>query len=489
MIQRDFPYETVNTFLRSCTDAFMPKTVQRLLRAEGVRIDVQEVTDFLDGHPSVFFLSGGRYITRAGIFTNACFSIKPQRFEIESGILIIGHRCMPFTDPEMLPHELSFTFSGMTIRKKCIEIASDDVLDMYRLFGEEYVPQFLGLDPGNEDRDFARNDFEIPNRIFLTVCDMRALYKKWDFSYGDCLSARLLNWNEGLIEILPVKEMRSHIFESTEENDVRERWYEHLENALISAIEKYGPCQSIEEQLACTFVDNTDVLCIPGCGSLDEYLGRTKKIVFAEYGVETRLWKKGEECTASSWRDRFESGIDVSETLYGEIGIPLPEFMVDAYILDSLYRKDKGIRDVFKRIIPSSFVLEEWQLKTFLLHLETKYVILSETYNRFTDFNKGEVRSRALKLYSALVKLICDLDSCGLPADLFPQQDLVVLSQLFTHTGHLVEALLYQENLSDKDLSAASASLEGMTFSFEDIEEILVSVMENKKKDAFSIVK
>ena len=163
--------------------------------------------------------------------------------------------------------------------------------------------------------------------------------------------------------------------------------------------------------------------------------------------------------------------------------------MVDAYILDSLYRKDKGIRDVFKRIIPSSFVLEEWQLKTFLLHLETKYVILSETYNRFTDFNKGEVRSRALKLYSALVKLICDLDSCGLPADLFPQQDLVVLSQLFAHTGHLVEALLYQENLSDKDLSAASASLEGMTFSFEDIEEILVSVMENKKKDAFSIVK
>ncbi|WP_428770912.1 hypothetical protein V1L52_03460 [Treponema sp. HNW] len=489
MLKRDFPYETVNTFLRTCTKPFTSKTIQRLLRAEGERAALREVSDFLDSHPSVFPLSDGSYIARPGLFTDAYFSIKPRRFEVDSGILIIGHRCMPFVDPEMLPHELNFTFAGMPVHKKCIEIASDDVLDMYRLFGEEYVPQFLGLDPGNEDRDFAENDFEIPNRIFLTVCDMRALYKRFDFSYADRLSARLVNWDEGLIELRPIKEMRSNLFESTEENELRERWYDVLETCLLSTIEEYGPCHSIEEQLVCAFFGNTDILCISGCGSLDEYLMRTKNVVFAEYGVETRLWKKGEECTASSWRDRFESGIDVSETLYGEIGIPLPEFMLDAYILDSLYRRDKGVREIFKRIIPSSFVLEEWQLKTFLLHLETKYVILSEKYNRFTDFNKGEVRSSALKLYSALVKLICELDSCGLPADFFPQQDLVILSQLFAHTGHLVEALLYQENLSDKDLSAASASLEGMTFSFEDIEEILVSVMENKKKDAFSIVK
>ena len=94
-----------------------------------------------------------------------------------------------------------------------------------------------------------------------------------------------------------------------------------------------------------------------------------------------------------------------------------------------------------------------------------------------------------MALYSALVGLICELDSCGLNADVFPQQDLVILSQLFAHTGRLIEVLLYQESMSESDLSSASASLEGMEYSFEDIEEVLIDIMHNKRKDAFSVVK
>ncbi len=490
MLNGDFPYEAVNMFLRMYTKTFTPTAVQRYLRRRGFRTSPQEIGDFLDAHPAAFILDGAEYISRAGVFTGKYFSIKPSRFEIDAGILIIGHRCMPFTDPEMLPHELCFCYGKNTVQKKCINAASDDILDMYRLFGEEYVPQYLGLDPGNAERNFAENDFEIPNRIKLTVCDLASLYEKWNFSQSDRLLARVKDWNNGLVELIPLKQTKLHLFESTAADEQRELWYHRFESCLLNAIETYGPCSCIEEQLACAYFGNTRLLCDAGCGSAEEFLTYTKNIAFAEYGVETRLWKKNEEvCASALLKNNFQSGVDVSDTLYAETGLPIPEFMIDAYVLDSLYCKDEGVVAVFKKMVPSSCVLQEWQLKTFLLHLESRFAALTQTYNRFTDFNKGDVRHRALALYSALVELICELDSCGLNADVFPQQDLVILSQLFAHTGRLIEVLLYQESMSESDLSSASASLEGMEYSFEDIEEVLIDIMHNKRKDAFSVVK
>ncbi|MGI5174404.1 hypothetical protein H0R92_12515 [Treponema sp. OMZ 840] len=490
MFKGDFPHEAINAFLRMHTAAFTPKFLQRYLLQQGIRVPAREIPDYLDMHPLVFELSGNEYVSRAGLFTAAYFSIKPSAFELREGILVIGHRCMPFADPEMLPHELQFFSGKYAISKKCMEVFSDDVLDMYRLFGEEYVPQYLALDPGNEQRDFAGNDYEIPNRINMTVCDMQPYYERWDFSSDDRLLARVADWHKGLIEIVPLKQKRSHRFESTPDDERRRFWYRCMDSCLQTAIRTYGPCGSIEEQLAFAYLGNTGLLCRPDCGSIEEYLAQTESIDFAEYGVETRLWKKGEEVYASPlWKGHMQAEFDFSDTLFAEIGIPIPEFMLDAYIFDSLYRKDKTVKNVYKRIVPETCVLDEWQVKTFLLHLESRYAILSETYNRFTDFTKAEVRRSALELYSALVKLMCELDSCGLSVDAFPQQDLVILSQLFAHTGRLIEVIVYQENLTDSDIVSASVSLEGMVGSFEDIEEVLIAVMHSKKKDAFSIIK
>ena len=63
------------------------------------------------------------------------------------------------------------------------------------------------------------------------------------------------------------------------------------------------------------------------------------------------------------------------------------------------------------------------------------------------------------------------------------------MSQLFAHAGRLIEVILYQEDMSDKELDAAAASLDGMYGSFEDIEENLTVIMRSKRKDAFSVIK
>ena len=201
MVKEDFPFEAVNAFLRVHTAVFTPKTVQRHLLQQGFHVNVREIPEYLDSHPLAFELNGNDYISRAGLFTGEFFSIKPSRFEIQEGILVIGHRCMPFTDPEMFPHELNFYTDKKAVTKKCIPVAADDILDMYRLFGEEYVPQFLALDPGNEKYNFAENDYEIPNKINLTVCNMKALYERWNFAYKDRLLAKVVDWDKGTVEL------------------------------------------------------------------------------------------------------------------------------------------------------------------------------------------------------------------------------------------------------------------------------------------------
>jgi len=208
MVKEDFPFEEVNAFLRVHTAVFTPKTVQRHLLQQGFHVNVREIPEYLDSHPLAFELNGNDYISRAGLFTGEFFSIKPSRFEIQEGILVVGHRCMPFTDPEMFPHELNFYTDKKAVTKKCIPVAADDILDMYRLFGEEYVPQFLALDPGNEKYNFAENDYEIPNKINLTVCNMKALYERWNFAYKDRLLAKVVDWDKGTVELSFLKQER-----------------------------------------------------------------------------------------------------------------------------------------------------------------------------------------------------------------------------------------------------------------------------------------
>lgn len=490
MFETNFPEEAVEVFLRTHTSIFTPKLLQQYLWRQGYRTSARELPDYLDEHPLVFPYGTDAYISRAGIFTNRYFSIKPEKFEITSGILVIAERCMPFCDPEMLPHELQFFYEQKPIAKKCTTVLADDVLDLYQLFGEEYIPQYIALDPANEKRNFAENDYEIPNRIDLLVCDMDALYKKWEFAYTDRLLARITDWNKGYVEIIPLKQQRRHIFERTEEDEKRSAWYGAFEKALLTVIEKYGPCASIEEQLACAYFENAPHLFKRSCGSAKEYFEQSQTIGFETYGVETRLWKKGEDVPAQGlWNDTVTDDQNALNASYAETGLPMPEFIVDAYIYDALYQNDGDTSALYKRIVPETCLLEKWQSKTFLLHIEARYAILAKTYNRFSDFQKAGVRSDALRLYSALLHLMCALDSCGLPIHAFPQQDLVILSQLFAHAGRLIEVILYQEDMSDKELDAAAASLDGMYGSFEDIEENLTVIMRSKRKDAFSVIK
>lgn len=461
-----------------------------MLIKHGIKVPAQEITAYLEIHPYVTQLANKKYITRAGCFTGRFFSIKPAKYEIEHGILIPGDRCMPFADPQMLPDELHFVFNAQSIPVIRGEYATTELLDHYMLYGEEYSPQYLAMDPCNSEQDFSVNGFELPSKMKLTVLDMSELYEAWNFQYGDRLLLYVIDWDKGFISLAPNIIRKENPFEQTSSEEKRKKWYESFEQRLLSSFDKYGPCGSMEEQLAAAFLCDIPGLTDMYCGSVEEYLEQTEKVGIVEYGVESRLWKNDSDIPASgNWINETDDSEVMAGTLYGVFGLPIPDFIVDAYILDSLYKKEETSAQIINRILSDEMILSPFQRSLFILHLERQHDIIKRTYNWFADYEIGDIRNQALKLYSQLLCLICELDRCNVPADRFPQQELVILSQLYNHTGKLIEALLFQKGISDKDISAANLSLEGMNFSFGEIQGPLRIALKQHQKNAFSIVK
>ncbi len=156
----------------------------------------QELLLFIDSINYIIPLTNNRFITRAGIFTGMPFAIKPSRYEIENNILIIGDRFMPFVDPEILPHDLIIKFLGRTIKHKVVSIPSGYVIDAYKFYGEEFIPQVISMDKANNELEYAKNDYMIPADVDLTVLDMSSFYKFFHFAYGQRICAVVTDYNK-----------------------------------------------------------------------------------------------------------------------------------------------------------------------------------------------------------------------------------------------------------------------------------------------------
>lgn len=481
----------LNSLVRKELNMFSAKNIQTLFAEQGIKLSAKDVSAYLQMNPYVTQLSNKKFITRAGCFTGRFFSIKPTKYEVEQGILVPGDRCMPFTDPQMLPDELTFVYNGLSIPHCKGEYITSELLDHYVLFGEEYSAQYLALDPCNEELDYSSTGFELPQKMKLTVLDMKCLYEGWGFQHGDRLILYVIDWNKGVVSLSPELIRKDNPFEQTAAEEKRKKWFGIMTLELLDSFERAGPCGSMEEQLATAYLGNIPELTDVTCGSVEELLEQTDQIAIVEYGVESRLWRKDAEIPAAGgW---VNENIDDSEmmtgTLYGVFGLPMPDYLIEAFILDSLYRKEKSSARIISRILPDISLLSPFQQSLLILHLERQHDIIKKTYNWFADYEIGDVRSQALKLYSQLLCLICELDRCNVPVDRFPQQELVILSQLYGHTGKLIEALLFQKAISEKDISAASLSLEGMNFSFSEIQGPLRAALKQHQKNAFSIVK
>ena len=457
------------------TATFSAKQLQQKMQKFGANISIKTLRLWLQDDINVFQLEKDVYITKTGCFTGREFGIKPSKYEIDHNILIVGHRCVPFIDGDILPFEIDFFFDKKKLSYVKKNILTSEIIQHHKIFGEENFLQYVMFDPSNEDIDFSINGFELPSMMDFTVLDMEEFYKKSDFQYEDWIRARVISYADSQITLEPDCRHIYNPFEQSVFDEKKEEWNKVFESTFMENLKKFGPRSCIEEQLMFHFINSMFELSVPHAGSVEEYLKISQKIGFCEFGVESRLWILNEEISDSkNWvgKSVAESENPVSEM----IGLQISDEIIDAFILDALFKKEEDPSNIIDRIFEADYG-NTMEIEITKLLLKNKFPILKRNYNWFADYEIAQLREEVLKIFKKTHNLYKNIENSQTQVDDYPQQDLITFMQLYSHTKKMIESLVLADDIDQSSINAAYSSLEGMNYTFEEIKGVLNEVL------------
>ncbi len=483
----------VAKFLRTYRHPFSLSEMKKVFEACGIEAEPQDIEYYLDSSANVMKLTNGKYLTHAGAFTGEIFSIMPTSAEAEQGVLVAGDRCMPFVESDRISSTLKFYINGKKIPSKIGEFDSDTAIDMFMLFGEEYAPQYIAADPANSDLNMAERDFELPNAVKLTGLSLDYLAENYNYKKGDRLLCCVSDWDKGTLNVMVLHSSDSP-FDNGAVGEKRLEWYALLEKKMLESFNRSGPLGSIEDQIVDVIYRNRSKLCVPYCGSLEEFVTRyAKKIAFQRYGVETRLWHKGEDVPAfGEWNKESAicTGNSKKDLSFEEYSVAfVPPSVIDQFILNACFKKEKDIASSFMTFLfDDDYSASDTFYRDLSLNLKDRTIIISQDYNWFADQILGPVRCRCLELYAKISGLIRKIDYNGKTFLDFPSSELVILLQLHEHILKMLEGLATEpqaEELAENYL----LSLDGMEWNFDEISGVLEKALAQEQRSQFKIVK
>ena len=141
-----------------------------------------------------------------------------------------------------------------------------------------------------------------------------------------------------------------------------------------------------------------------------------------------------------------------------------------------------------KRMFPAKFALTNDEKKYVFLHIAERYATIKKSYNYFADYPVGAIRKQALSLYSLVSALVYDVESSNAQFNQFPQQELVILSQLFTHINRILESINSNPDAAVEDVATLELSIEGMECNYYDIVDAIRYVVEKQRRNDFTVV-
>ncbi len=424
------------------------------------------------------------WITRAGLFTGTTARIRPSAHEIASGILIPGSRLVPFVNPALLPHELTFLYDSRTLARNPVSMNTASLYPFYRFFGEEYTPQFLSLDNEQNAELFAGNDFIDPEECIIQAVDMKNLYWKESFTPGDLICARVVNWREGIVELSVLPSAKC-------DREKEQAWIQLLEESLGNVFELVGPGASMDEQLSFAFYLNQSLLTSDNSVCLHDFIGNSEKISIEPYGVESRIWYRNTEIPAQgTWNMAIVSAPEnPAEEAFMQLGLPVSDRIMQAYILDSLFLRESSEDALLERLVPVHGNSPSFCVPEIRRVVQMRLAALRDGYNWFADHEQGTLRNRFITLHNALTVFILHLQHAGIAPNRIPDQGAVVLGQIMAHTISALELLADPESVHESEAESLWVSIEGMEDSFFETKTAIQDVLPALLKSRFSVIK
>jgi hypothetical protein len=308
--------------------------------------------------------------------------------------------------------------------------------------------------PGNESA-FNSDPYEDPPDVSIQTLDMRNLYRELALVPGDRLVVRSLNWKKGSFSL----ERAGRNEWSKADLDA---WQEAAEEGFEASFELLGPGESTEEQIAYAYWHGKERMRELPAYALEEFLyERTDRIETASYGIETRFWFAGREIPDMKGLPPLPVLAPVEELENSGVA-PVSEYVVQSYIWDAFFRRDRDISALVKRIIPPALNVRKENLQRFAEYVAELYAELGAVYSPFTDAPLGPIRQRMAELHTAVIDLAARLGRGDINAAWLPKHTFIILSQIQSHTAAVLEDLDIDAPPTNEELEAMDNSLDSM---------------------------
>ncbi|MCL2244874.1 MAG: plasmid pRiA4b ORF-3 family protein [Treponema sp.] len=479
--------EALYEFLENSTEPFTLEDITNFAQAAGQKRNkklIHEVNSYLDIRKIAFKKDNRYWVSRRGCFEKIKFVITPSRLELLNGILIPGHRCVPFANPLSLPNHYQFFWKGKPVPATTTEAPPEDLYPYYCIYGEEFAPQYIARDnPANEEA-FNADPYEDPPEVSIHTLDMRGIYRECAFVPGDRFVVRTMDWKDCRFELTKVKK------DDWQRADL-EKWAEAAEAGFEESFTILGPGAGTEEQIAFAYWHGSVRMKEVPAYSLEEFLyEKTDRIDCVPYGIETRFWFTGRDIPDIKKIQNYTSPPDrtfIEDLLYKK-NIPISEFVILSYVRDAFFRNEKEIDLALNRIVPPVVHLEEAEWDIIADYISDSMDDFCKSYSLFLDRNAGPVRQRVAELHTAVIDLSARLQKGEMEAAWLPRHTFIVLSQIQGHAAALLEDLAFNESPPDSEIAAIDNSLDSMVETYTDIKELINNAMDNFRRSNLTII-
>jgi len=480
--------ESVHDFLENATEPFTLEEITAYVQMPERKRDNMlaiEIAALIDSRKIAFRVNERKWLSRRGFFEPAAFVIKPTKLELVNGILIPGHRCVPFANPLLMPHEYSFFCNGSIVPVTSTEGPPEDLYPFYCVFGEEYAPQYIARENPENESAFNADPYEDPPEVSIRTLDMRNIYRELAFVPGDRFVTRTLDWKKGHFELKKAGK------DEWTQKDLYS-WHEAAEEGFEDSFALLGPGSSTEEQITYAYwYAGKRIKEIPAY-SLEEFLyEKTDRVETVPYGIETRFWYAGKEIPDNkSLQDIF---VSFDRTLVEEMlhkkNIPISEYVIHAYLRDALFRNEKDIEKAIYRVFPPIVKPTRAEIERLIDFMDDNLQTIAESYSLFLDQGMGPIRKRVAELHTAVVELAAKLQKGETETSWLPRHTFIILSQIQGHAASLLEDLAFDDPPPQPELEAMDNSLDSMIETFSDVKELIENAMNNFRRNNFTLIR
>ncbi|GMO55976.1 MAG: hypothetical protein Ta2G_15710 [Termitinemataceae bacterium] len=436
----------------------------------------REIADLFTSRGIVFPVEENKWISRYGYFRDAEFTIKPSRLELENGILIPGHRCVPFANPYIMQSAYVFYWNGTLIEGTNTEGTPQDFYPFFSIYGEEYASQYIARDNMENEIAFNSDPSEDPQEVSLHTCDMRRVYREDFFKPGDSFAVTIKDWRKGEFNL------RKQSSEKIDKTKLDE-WLHIAEDAFFRSFETSGPTLSTELQIAWAYFYGGQRMKTLPAYSLEEFIfEKSDKIDIAPFGLETRFWYAGKEIPDYTHLEGLRTQPDDTpiEKMLLLNNIPVSEYVVQSYVTDSFYRSDDDIDSIVERIAPPSLNFRPWHREYLAAYVVNQIEDTKNLYSIFRDQKKGPLRQSASELHTAVISLAARLANGEIDYSILPKQTFIVLSQIQIYCAGILEDIDLEDEPSENELLTIENSMLNMIDVFDELKELI-----NKSRDQF----